>query len=168
MPGWGDVSGSVLLVWHEKVGRVFELTFHLFRGVCLRMKNVIPAYRDRRDWMHRPGHDRQEDGLKDNTTQCVHYHVESNPPISNFRPASVSRMPHDLWVCFITKVSAVSIGGQILPALFGSFGDLPPEVFFPKLETVSLRDFHQPGKSHKKGSLYETSTAADDSLTHLK
>lgn len=24
MPGWGDVSGSVLLVWHEKV-RVYNL-----------------------------------------------------------------------------------------------------------------------------------------------
>ena len=25
MPGWGDVSGSVLLGWHEKVRGVFEL-----------------------------------------------------------------------------------------------------------------------------------------------
>ena len=25
MPGWGDVSGSVLLVWHEKVCCEFEL-----------------------------------------------------------------------------------------------------------------------------------------------
>jgi len=28
MPGWGDVSGSVLLGWHEKVRGVFELTLH--------------------------------------------------------------------------------------------------------------------------------------------
>ena len=44
MPGWGDVSGSVLLVWHEKVRSVFGFTFKLSRGVCLRMKNVIPAH----------------------------------------------------------------------------------------------------------------------------
>ena len=31
MPGWGDVSGSVLLVWHEKVCDLFGplVTLHL-------------------------------------------------------------------------------------------------------------------------------------------
>lgn len=44
MPGWGDVSGSVLLGWHEKVRSVSELTLHPSRDVCLRMGYAIPAY----------------------------------------------------------------------------------------------------------------------------
>ena len=44
MPGWGDVSGSVLLGWHEKVRGVSGLTLHPSRDVCLRMGYAIPAY----------------------------------------------------------------------------------------------------------------------------
>lgn len=50
MPGWGDVSGSVLLAWHEKVSIVrlpwvMQLIDHS-SGVRL------PAYRDSRHWVH--------------------------------------------------------------------------------------------------------------------
>ena len=31
MPGWGDVSGSVLLTWHEKV---CLLSYYYWRIVC--------------------------------------------------------------------------------------------------------------------------------------
>lgn len=32
MPGWGDLSGSVLLVWHEKVRDLFRLFIALLLG----------------------------------------------------------------------------------------------------------------------------------------
>ena len=47
MPGWGDVSGSVLLGWHEKVRRNPHpsiLTFFLTQQ---------SVNRGRRDWLYR-------------------------------------------------------------------------------------------------------------------
>jgi actin related protein 2/3 complex subunit 5 len=47
MPGWGDVSGSVLLGWHEKVCPIPHLSALTF---FLTQQSVN---RGRRDWLYR-------------------------------------------------------------------------------------------------------------------
>ena len=56
MPGWGDVSGSVLLGWHEKVRSSY----------CREVTDVYLVYtadRGRWDWMYCTRHDRPENGM---------------------------------------------------------------------------------------------------------
>ena len=54
MPGWGDVSGSVLLGWHEKVCR---LHFGHLVSTSLTCFTVYVAHRGRGNWMHRTSYD---------------------------------------------------------------------------------------------------------------
>ena len=54
LPGWGDVSGSVLLGWHEKVRTHFELIFARKLTVLRFCCSVDGGCRYR---MHRQGHD---------------------------------------------------------------------------------------------------------------
>lgn len=53
-------------------------------------------------------------------------------------------MAHDFYAFFISNDSTTSTEDQKLPGLFGFFGDPPPEVCYPTLEAVSLRDFRPP------------------------
>jgi actin related protein 2/3 complex subunit 5 len=54
LPGWGDVSGSVLLGWHEKVRRISGPSFPTFALTQLQLTEVtgtgciVRAMTDRR------------------------------------------------------------------------------------------------------------------------
>jgi hypothetical protein len=58
LPGWGDLSGSVLLGWHEKV------SFHLLGLQSLTLMHWLPypiAHGGRGDRIHRSSDDRPKD-----------------------------------------------------------------------------------------------------------
>ena len=69
LPGWGDVSGSVLLGWHEKV-RITLPPCHVFSPFTS-VGNSI-AHGSRWDWVHRQSDDRQETSINRATTYSLY------------------------------------------------------------------------------------------------
>lgn len=77
MPGWGDVSGSVLLGWHEKVCRIHFGHLLLTSLTCF---TVYAAHGGCGDWMHCTSYDRPKNCIN-RLPQCF------NPPLYNSGPS---------------------------------------------------------------------------------